>query len=550
MSPTWEKLFRDFEPSCPQAYRASCRSMTDFLDCDGLSLDLPAVLAWLARECTWNTLQNVLIQLTHLSPLVRFLAARGLCRLDLLEQVRSRADLLEHLPRPRRYDGGPLPSAEDRKILEDYEVSLRGLAPLYQAQCLRRACGFLRFLRLRDRVSPDEELFLEWLQEALQRRAVTSVTTEIPTIEKFCDYLVSTEACSFNPVTRWRLRHGTLTEVLSALKAGRRPRLRNLEPHRFLDAHVNEFVRHKRTLGRTFKTNPWVLTRFSRYLRDRSMTAPEEITTEILLHFAGTVLSHQKTSLRKECFEELRRFFRFLVRRRVFKDETDPARALPKLRRPSRPPTLLLLREIAAILEELRHHSRRRPFDGLMYFTLVHLIYACGLRRREPVRLRVEDVDLDRGTLFIRNTKFGKDRLIPIGTRTAQHLADFHREREERLGCPDPGDPFFVRSTGEPAQASSLGWAFRRATRRAGVRTGGRRPRLHDLRHSFAVHRLHKWHLEGADPQQKLVFLSIYMGHVSVESTQHYLHLTQDLLRVAGRPLEKTLEEVGRADEP
>jgi integrase len=200
------------------------------------------------------------------------------------------------------------------------------------------------------------------------------------------------------------------------------------------------------------------------------------------------------------------------------------------------------VREIAALLDELTK-APTQAFNQRLYATMILLIYSCGLRRREAVRLQVGDVDLERAVVFIRCTKFGKDRQIPIGPRVCEQLHEYHQSRVERLGQSATETAFFVQATGDPVWPGHLYYLFRGACTRAKIGSASRpSPRLHDLRHSFAVHRLYKWYLEGADPQSRLPLLSIYMGHVSEESTRHYLHLSQDLLRLAARPMERGLE--------
>ena len=125
-------------------------------------------------------------------------------------------------------------------------------------------------------------------------------------------------------------------------------------------------------------------------------------------------------------------------------------------------------------------------------------LYACGLRRSEAVNLRVRDVDLDTGVLTILETKFHKDRLVPVHEKLLVQLRDY---AEKMLISRNPDAPFFPKSTGEFYESSALYTVFRKCLWDAGISHGGKSegPRVHDLRHTFAVHCLRKWMLAGDD---------------------------------------------------
>jgi integrase len=193
-------------------------------------------------------------------------------------------------------------------------------------------------------------------------------------------------------------------------------------------------------------------------------------------------------------------------------------------------------------VDELRFLFARAdlPHPGQDRAAVYVLLYACGLRVGEAARLRVGDVDLDRGTIFLERTKFNKDRLLPLAARMRERLA---RYRQARRAGAEPQDPFFVDGEGRAYTATGLSGAFRRdlvawgmdqPTRVAeGLRWGS--PRVHALRHSFAIHRLLSWYRSGADVQAKLPLLSTYLGHSRVRDTQVYLKVAGLLLREGHR---------------
>ena len=171
--------------------------------------------------------------------------------------------------------------------------------------------------------------------------------------------------------------------------------------------------------------------------------------------------------------------------------------------------------------------SGHAPLRHLVMPEVFRLLYGCGFRLSEVLRLKVSDVDLDRGILTVRETKFGKDRQIPPAVALVQRLQQF----AAKFGRRPAGAYFFPTLHGGPWAKTTVYHNYRQLLLRSGIPHGGRArgPRVHDLRHTFAVHRLLRWYREGADLNAKLLVLAAYLGHQSVEGTQRYLHLTAEL---------------------
>jgi integrase len=170
--------------------------------------------------------------------------------------------------------------------------------------------------------------------------------------------------------------------------------------------------------------------------------------------------------------------------------------------------------------------------------TMILVYYGAGLRLGEAINLTRADVDLSGSLLTIRDTKFGKTRLVPVGPQLTRVLVQYDRTRPK--GQPADG-PFFATVKGGPLYARLLESNFRVACNRAGIRRTDTRqqPRIHDLRHTFAVHRLTSWYQQGADVQRLLYQLSVYLGHVHLQGTQVYLSMTPELLREASHRFER-----------
>jgi integrase len=175
--------------------------------------------------------------------------------------------------------------------------------------------------------------------------------------------------------------------------------------------------------------------------------------------------------------------------------------------------------------------DRRSPIRGVVLGTALRLLYLTGLRLGELRRLTHADVDLDTGVLRIHHTKFGKSRLVPMAPDLTKRLADCRDVVRDRLGvCLDA--PFFPHCTGRRYSATAVRQALQQTLDLAGIPrvSGGRRLRVHDLRHSWAVLRLTLWCEQNADLGAKLPLLATYLGHVELASSQRYLQLTQDLV--------------------
>ena len=201
--------------------------------------------------------------------------------------------------------------------------------------------------------------------------------------------------------------------------------------------------------------------------------------------------------------------------------------------------------DIARLIDAIKGlHST--PIEPCTLRTLVLILYGTGLRLSEALHLRLADVDLQHNLLIIRDTKFFKTRWVPIGSHLTQILHDYIKT-VHILRATEPDRPLFVRRDGGQPSASGIRRSFARLRSKANVgRTDGARyqPRLHDMRATFAVHRLTTWYQQGIDVQKLLPLLSTYLGHASIAATQVYLPLTPELLMEASIRFERyaTLE--------
>jgi integrase len=168
------------------------------------------------------------------------------------------------------------------------------------------------------------------------------------------------------------------------------------------------------------------------------------------------------------------------------------------------------------------------------------LIAVTGLRLSEAIGLQHSDVDLDEGVLTVRQSKFGKSRLVPLHQTTREALLSYAERRDVHLGsrC---GPHFFVAERGGRLLHQYVHRVFWRLSREIGLRRPGDHtgPRVHDFRHCFAIRTLLGWHREGIDVEQQLPVLSTYLGHACVRDTYWYLSACPELMEEAARRLDR-----------
>jgi integrase/recombinase XerD len=186
----------------------------------------------------------------------------------------------------------------------------------------------------------------------------------------------------------------------------------------------------------------------------------------------------------------------------------------------------------------------RTPLRAATYQTLIGLLAVTGMRAGEAIRLDRPDVDLRAGLLTIRESKFGKSRQLPLHATTVAALAGYATVRDQRHPRPATA-AFFLSLTGTRLIYKNVHFTYHRLTQAAGLspRSPQCRPRIHDLRHSFAVTTLLRWYQDGGDVAAQLPLLSAWLGHADPASTYWYLTGTPELLALAATRLETSTQE-------
>jgi len=293
-----------------------------------------------------------------------------------------------------------------------------------------------------------------------------------------------------------------------------------------LSDSLERFVRVRQSTGRDYRDQAYLLQRFDRFVVEQELQSPQ-ITRALTERYQRT-LSALNPRTRYNRFCVVRQFCQYLAL-------DDPQSFVPQpLRRVSSQgayvPYIYAPEQVQALLQAARTLG---PPDSLRPHTVetfLGLLYSTGMRTGEALALNLEDVHPDREALYIRQGKFRKDRWLPLAPSTCQALHVYRQPRTRRQPSA-PTDPLLINTAGTRLSYSSAHHAFRQLLNRVGIpHRKGRGPRLHDFRHTFAVHRLLDWYRDGQDLNSRLPALATYLGHVDLRSTQAYLQLTPELL--------------------
>ena len=295
---------------------------------------------------------------------------------------------------------------------------------------------------------------------------------------------------------------------------------------------IDAYLTRQRSLGMRFDSAGQLLRRFGRAIGERPI---QEVTPEAVLDFLNGRGALTATWTLKH--KVLTGLYRFAVSRGYV--DSSPLPTTPPKLPPQQTPYVYSTDELRKMLEATEilrtGHSRQVP---AMYRTLLLVLYGTGMRIGEVLRLTLHDVDLAERVITVRGAKFFKTRLVPIGPNLTDELAA-HIEPRGLLPMPHgKASPLF-------ASRGARGWCyvrvitmFQHVRRAAGIECPVgelRPPRLHDLRHTAAVHRVVAWYRSGQDVQRLLPQLATYLGHLNIRSTQRYLQMTPELLQAVSQ---------------
>jgi integrase len=307
-----------------------------------------------------------------------------------------------------------------------------------------------------------------------------------------------------------------------------------------MDPVIEAYLAHQRALGRGYAVEERVLYSLRDFLAQVHAADLDQSSFEGWRNLHGQLTANVRRSRQRI----VRNFC--LYRRRSEPDcfVPDPG-SFPKPQ-PYCTPILVTPEQIGRMLALA---TRLTPTPGspvrpaVLRLAIV-LLYTAGLRRGELLHLTLQDIEPRTGVLRVRESKFHKSRLIPLSPDAQAELQHYLRQRLAPPFDTRPASPLlcnFARGKLGPYTGTGLSQGIHALFDAAGIYgSDGRRPRIHDLRHSFALQALIRWYREGVDVQSRLPHLALYMGHASIVSTAYYLQWVPSLAALASNRFERS----------
>ena len=406
---------------------------------------------------------------------------------------------------------------------------------------------FLSFLKKNARCEHDNLVFTDseielWVNQISKTRTnVPTAATKITSVEKFFDLLTHEQMMPHNPVRIIKDRFGKRgwAGIIEALRS--RNSKMALESIRIAPLFTGEFgtlaesyIKLQQSIGKNYDKKI-VLAQFNRFLKSQSIEKIHDITKSHIQDWDSTMSSCNNESRKRKLYI-LKQFFEYSCDMEVVNHNPVCDFLVNSFgrSRKSFKPYIYTHDEITQLLLGAKKLAPNYMFTikPQTLHMIIILLYGLGLRIGEALRFTIKDVDLHQKTLFIRNSKFYKDRIIPFGPKVGEHLKNYLDLRCKQFKSVRLDDPLFITRRCAFIRNRTIQYVFWDVLKAAKivVPQGQRRPRLHDLRHTFAVHRLLHWYKEGINVQDKLPLLSTFMGHVDIYSSQVYLTITDDIL--------------------
>jgi len=295
---------------------------------------------------------------------------------------------------------------------------------------------------------------------------------------------------------------------------------------------VEEYISYKQSLGYLIKIESQELRRFAKYTREVEYDG--SLTAELAMQWASLDSGYTRLYMARR----LETIHTFAVYISAFDAQTQiphngvfgkaHIRTNPYIYTDEEVLTLMRTADVLYSPDGIRSHTTE---------TAIGLMYATGIRVSELTELRIAEVRLDEGALFISSSKFKKDRLVPLHPTVVAKLLEYRAFIDNKIGDRNDNDFFFVTSFGRRFNTRAFEYAFQQIRSRVFPNTE-KPPRLYDLRHTFACSTVKRWYEAGEDVNRKLYMLSTYMGHVKPEDTYWYLSATPELLGIAAHKFE------------
>lgn len=309
-----------------------------------------------------------------------------------------------------------------------------------------------------------------------------------------------------------------------------------------LNQLTDQYINYRKSLGEKFKTNETCLKSFCKSIDP--LTTLEAITEEMISDFlygdsevitSGWFIKHTA----------LLGFYQYLLTRQYVTEIP-----LPKIL-PKRPqafiPYIYSRKELRCLFDTaLTYQENKSHVESQMVRSILILIYALGLRPHETLAIKLGDIDLDASVITIQQSKFYKSRLVPFNQQIKEFIITYLEWRVLKKQPQSLDSTLFIGKNGQPFKLDTMRGIFQRIRKQSGIKRIDKttyQPRMHDLRHTFAVNRLTSWYRENKNVQQLLPVLSTYLGHTYLAHTTVYLTMTDKLLEEANMRFENYVFE-------
>jgi site-specific recombinase XerD len=304
--------------------------------------------------------------------------------------------------------------------------------------------------------------------------------------------------------------------------------MRDLTFYSSLAGPIQNFINLRRLSGSDFKAQAQLLGYFDRFLLTHEWSQPRisrEITDsyqESLVHLAPRSRSNRFCVVRQLC--------EYLAGK-------DPDSYVPEPLKPTpsagaHPPYIYTQAEIQRLLSAASQLPPANSLRPHTYQTLLGLLYSTGIRIGEALALNLEHLEISESRLYIAEGKFRKARWVSLSPSTCRAVEQY-LEKRSRIGPRSPESPLFINGRSQRVRQGTVNVTFHHLLRQCAIPHTG--PRIHDIRHTFAVHRLLAWYRDGQDVNARLPWLATYMGHVDIHSTHVYLQATAELIDEVNR---------------
>lgn len=406
-------------------------------------------------------------------------------------------------------------------------------------------CALLRFVAFMEKWNyhyVTTERAVQWAKQGSKAKNQEQARAQcLGFVREFAKYLSVKDART--EVPPFGLLPCPARKVKSVAKLPKKDLVQSL-PNSTLRQAITEYLELRRALGFKLHLCGKMLLRFAFFMESKQA---EFVTIKLAMEWAQQP-ADSKPSTWAQHLSYVRDFAKFRISADP-RTEIPPWSLLPYSAKRMQP-YLYSEEETQALLsatQQLPVWNAAGVLGRQTYYCLFGLLSITGMRISEAINLKLVDIDFDTGVLTVKQSKFGKSRLVPVHATTIEVLRKYKDMRTDYLMCRGlDSEYFFVTHSGGRTDGGNIHRKFYAMSQQIGLRGDGKNvgPRIHDFRHGFAVLTILNWYRGGEDVEKKLPLLSTYLGHAKVKDTYWYLSGTPELMGTAVKLLENRWGEI------